>query len=158
MSSLEMPEVYAEARRIDVADIPIIDFGPFLAGTAADRARVAAEIGRACETVGFLYIKNHGVPQALIDATFDAAARFHAQPLEAKMAVKLDDTMQGYLPYRSSTARANGLVAVRKPNENLITRLSQLVTARYKSGTVVCLQRDSRGPQLSAVPEGAQRS
>jgi isopenicillin N synthase-like dioxygenase len=26
--------------------------------------------------------------------------------------------MQGYLPYRSSTTRANGLVAVRKPNEN----------------------------------------
>lgn len=40
----------------------------------------------------------------------------------------------------------------------LITRLSQLTTAGYKSGTSVYLQRDSRGPQLSAVPERAQRS
>src|SRR4051812_24294320 len=40
----------------------------------------------------------------------------------------------------------------------LITRLPQLASAEYKSGTPVCLQRDSRGPQLSAVPEGAQRS
>src|SRR4051794_4693191 len=40
----------------------------------------------------------------------------------------------------------------------LITRLPQLATAEYKSGTLVCLQRDSRGPQLSAVPERAQRS
>jgi hypothetical protein len=39
---------------------------------------------------------------------------------------------------------------------NLITRLSQLITAGYKLGTLVCLQRDSCGPKLSAVPEGAQ--
>ena len=30
--SLEMPKVYAEARRLDVAEIPVIDFAPFLAG------------------------------------------------------------------------------------------------------------------------------
>jgi isopenicillin N synthase-like dioxygenase len=53
-----------------------------------------------------------------MEAVFDCARRFHAQPLDAKMAVKLDDAMQGYLPYKSSTTRANGLVAVRKPNEN----------------------------------------
>jgi len=56
-----------------------------------------------------------GEPGALERA---AAARFHGLPLERKMAVKIDDGMQGYLPYKSSTTRANGLVAVRKPNEN----------------------------------------
>ncbi|WP_165943214.1 isopenicillin N synthase family dioxygenase [Roseicella aquatilis] len=98
--------------------IPVLDLGPVFAGEPGALEATAAELRRVCETVGFLYIRNHGVPQALIDATFDAAARFHAQPLEAKMALKLDDAMQGYLPYRSSTTRANGLVAVRKPNEN----------------------------------------
>jgi isopenicillin N synthase-like dioxygenase len=98
--------------------IPVIDLGPVFAGEPGALEATAAELRHACETVGFLYIKNHGVPQTLIDATFEAATRFHAQPLEAKMAVKLDDAMQGYLPYRSSTTRANGLVAVRKPNEN----------------------------------------
>jgi hypothetical protein len=39
----------------------------------------------------------------------------------------------------------------------LIMRLPQLTTVEYKSGTLVRLQGDSRGPQLSAVPEGAER-
>ena len=37
---------------------------------------------------------------------------------------------------------------------NLITRLSQLATKEYKLRTLVCLQRHSRDPQLSAVPKG----
>src|SRR4051794_16506816 len=43
-------------------------------------------------------------------------------------------------------------------NSFLITRLPQLASAEYKLGTLVCLQRGSRGLQLSAVPERAQRS
>jgi isopenicillin N synthase-like dioxygenase len=103
---------------VQTSPIPILDLGAAFAGEADALDRTAAELRHACERVGFMYITNHGVPQSLIDATFAMAARFHAQPLEAKMALKLDDAMQGYLPYRSSTARANGLVAVRKPNEN----------------------------------------
>ncbi|MBL6077297.1 isopenicillin N synthase family oxygenase [Belnapia sp. T18] len=100
------------------AAIPLLDLGPAFAGEPGALEEAAARLRHICETVGFLFIANHGVPWSLVDATFDAAARFHAQPLEAKMAVKLDDAMQGYLPYKSSTTRANGLVAVRKPNEN----------------------------------------
>ncbi len=98
--------------------IPLLDLGPCFAGEPGALEATAAELRRICETVGFLFITNHGVPFDLVRETFDAAARFHAQPMEAKMEVKLDDAMQGYLPYRSSTTRANGLVAVRKPNEN----------------------------------------
>lgn len=98
--------------------IPLIDLGPYLAGEAGALEATAVELKRICETVGFLYISNHGVPRELVEETFAMAARFHGQPLETKMAVRLDDTMQGYLPYKSSTTRANGLVAVRKPNEN----------------------------------------
>jgi isopenicillin N synthase-like dioxygenase len=98
--------------------IPVIDLGPYLAGEPGAFDATAAELRRICETVGFLFITNHGVPAALMQETFAMAARFHAQPLEAKMELKLDDRMQGYLPYRSSVSRANGLVAVRKPNEN----------------------------------------
>ena len=98
--------------------ISLLDLGPFLAGDPGALERSAAELRRINETVGFFYIVNHGVDWTMVEATFDAAARFHAMPLERKMAVKLDDGMQGYLPYKSSVTRANGLVAVRKPNEN----------------------------------------
>ncbi|WP_187829900.1 isopenicillin N synthase family dioxygenase [Siccirubricoccus phaeus] len=98
--------------------LPLLDLGPFLAGEPGALERTAAELRRINETVGFLYITNHGVDWKMVEETFALAARFHAQPMEEKMKVKLDDGMQGYLPYKSSTTRANGLVAVRKPNEN----------------------------------------
>ena len=98
--------------------LPLIDLGPYFAGEPGALEATAAELRHICETVGFLYITNHGVPRELIADTFAMAQRFHAQPLETKMDVKLNDAMKGYLPYRSSTTRANGLVAVRKPNEN----------------------------------------
>jgi len=98
--------------------IPVIDLGPAFAGEPGAAEATAAELRRANETIGFLFIRNHGVPAALMRETFEAAAAFHALPMERKMEVKLDDAMQGYLPYRSSVARANGLNAVRKPNEN----------------------------------------
>jgi isopenicillin N synthase-like dioxygenase len=54
----------------------------------------------------------------LIDRTFAAAAAFHAQPIEAKMEVKVDLGMQGYLPIRGSTTRASQINPNNKPNEN----------------------------------------
>ena len=51
-----------------VARIPVIDFGPYFAGKAGALARLGGEVRRACETAGFIYILNHGVPEALIAA------------------------------------------------------------------------------------------
>ena len=42
--------------------------------------RVAAELGRACRDVGFFYIRNHGVPNALLTGIFRSAQAFFAAP------------------------------------------------------------------------------
>jgi isopenicillin N synthase-like dioxygenase len=81
--------------------IPLIDFAPFLAGEAVGKQRVTGAIRDACEQVGFLYLANHGVPQAKIDAVFEAAQRFFALPDERKMDPSLRVTPQrtrGYQP------------------------------------------------------------
>ena len=85
--------------------IAIIDLGPYLAGEPGARERAAAELGAASERLGFYFIRNHGVPQALIDRVFAAAERFHALPLERKMAVKCLDKVVGYLPLGGQTQR-----------------------------------------------------
>jgi len=105
-------------KKIAPEAIPLIDLRPYLAGEAGALEDTAAELRRICETVGFLFIKNHGVSSELMRDTFSVAEKFHAQSLDAKMALKLNDQMQGYMPYKSSVARANALVEVRKPNEN----------------------------------------
>jgi isopenicillin N synthase-like dioxygenase len=71
--------------------IPVIDLGPYLAGRPRAMAATAAELGRALEDVGFFVIVNHGIPQALIDDTFAEARRFHAQPMETKLALRMNE-------------------------------------------------------------------
>ncbi len=99
MTIADLPKAYEKAQTIDVADIPIIDFRPFLNGTEAERMTVVAAIGKACEEVGFFYLVNHGVPQDLIDATFAVSKSFYAQPFEGRMksAATLDH-WRGYVP------------------------------------------------------------
>src|ERR1700720_1474426 len=64
-------------------EIPLIDVSGYLAGEPGAAERAAAELRFAFEHVGFYYLAGHGVPQAMIDATYEAAARFHAQPMDA---------------------------------------------------------------------------
>jgi isopenicillin N synthase-like dioxygenase len=65
---------------VTVDQIPLIDFQPFLAGTRGDRLAVARQVRDACETIGFLYLRNHGVPDSKIAATLAASRHFFALP------------------------------------------------------------------------------
>jgi isopenicillin N synthase-like dioxygenase len=42
--------------------------------------RVAAELGRACRDVGFFYVRNHGVPDALLSGIFRCSEAFFTAP------------------------------------------------------------------------------
>ena len=99
MSLAKMPKAYAAAESVDLASIPVVDFGPFLHGSAEERRTVAAQIGDACERVGFFYLTNHGVPQDLIDEAFATAKTFYEQPSAERMrsAATLDH-WRGYVP------------------------------------------------------------
>jgi isopenicillin N synthase-like dioxygenase len=84
--------------------IPLIDFAPFLAGDGAARRKVAGEIAAACETIGFLYLVNHGVPAAKLEAVFAAARFFFALPEAVRMRPELLCTAsqtRGYMPLRA---------------------------------------------------------
>lgn len=63
-----------------VEQIPVIDLAPFMAGTRAGKDQVAKDIRSAAEDNGFIYIKNHDVPQEAINAAFDASKRFSPSP------------------------------------------------------------------------------
>jgi isopenicillin N synthase-like dioxygenase len=80
------------AAKLSVTEIPVIDIGPFLRGTPADRAVVAKKIGDACRNIGFFYITNHGVPEALIAETYAQARRFFALPETVKEEVAIENS------------------------------------------------------------------
>ena len=98
--------------------IPIIDLGPYLAGEPGALDRTAQEMRFALTEIGFYFIVNHGVPRELIRTTFDQVKRFHAQPLDKKMALKLNHHNTGYMPMRGNTLRTSTVQAGTKPNLN----------------------------------------
>ena len=90
-----------ESRRLAFKEIPIIDLSLLVSGNR-DNAAVE-EIGKACREVGFLYVKNHGIPKKLINDILAAGREFFERPLAQKEKVLLDTRIRGYLPlgYRS---------------------------------------------------------
>src|SRR4029453_8040343 len=77
--------------------ISVIDVGPCFSGEPGARERVARQLGDALETIGFFVLVNPGVPPPLIDRPFAEARRFHAQPLAAKMALRMNEHNNGYM-------------------------------------------------------------
>jgi len=98
--------------------IPVLDLAPFRAGVPGARERLGDALRRAFTEVGFYFIVNHGVPQALVDEAFAAARRFHDLPLEDKLRLGIDAHNIGYMPMRGATTRFNSLGEVYKPNAN----------------------------------------
>jgi isopenicillin N synthase-like dioxygenase len=80
--------------------IPVVD----LASSDAPR-----QIREACRDIGFFYIANHGVPQALMDAELDWARRFFGAPAEVRMqaAMAKSKCMRGYEPPGKQALEAN---------------------------------------------------
>ncbi|EXJ89707.1 hypothetical protein A1O3_02774 [Capronia epimyces CBS 606.96] len=93
-------------------DIPIIDISGIHSSDINERMRVAGQIRDACVRVGFFYAKGHGVPQDIIDKTFEWAEQFFALPFEDKMELFINNqgNYRGYTPlYGSGKPDVDGL-------------------------------------------------
>ncbi|KAE8354075.1 hypothetical protein BDV28DRAFT_131831 [Aspergillus coremiiformis] len=66
--------------------IPIVDFSSWK--NTQDQAyllRTAQELVKACQTVGFVYIVNHPLPESVLDEAFDWTKRIFNLPREDKL-------------------------------------------------------------------------
>lgn len=99
--------------------IPVLDLQPLLDGDDSGIARLADELGRALEEIGFFSVINHGVPWELIEDIYDATRNLHALPQPQKEAITMDRTHGGYLGMGAGTSYASEIAGeVRKPNQN----------------------------------------
>lgn len=78
------------------ATLPIIDLAPLAEGSAAGEAQVAAAIHAACTGPGFFYVRNHGVPAAVIEGAVTAARAFFHLPAEVKRNTKANILHRGW--------------------------------------------------------------
>ena len=98
--------------------IPVIDLGPYLAGAPGAIDRAARQLRFALTEIGFYFVTGHGVVPARVRDIYRQAERFHALPLDRKLAIRIDKHNVGYLPMRGDTLRTSTVETVTKPNLN----------------------------------------
>ena len=67
---------------------PVFDLGQFETASAARKKALGREVDHICRSTGFLAVKSHGVPQAVIDAAWSKAKAFFDLPPEEKQRSK----------------------------------------------------------------------
>ena len=55
---------------VETADIAVVSFDRFIHGNDAEKRTVAKELYYAFSTVGWVYLKDHGIPQERVDEIF----------------------------------------------------------------------------------------
>ena len=97
-------------------EIPLIDLGPYFAGDRAGKRRVAEEISRACERIGFFLVSGHGVDPALCEQARRESMAFFELSLEEKLAIRRqqdDLSVRGYEPL--GTEHLSATIGVETP-------------------------------------------
>jgi len=64
--------------------IPVVDLADFVSGDVVKKAAFVQALGKAYEEVGFVAVKNHGIPDELIARQYEYVQQFFSLPLEKK--------------------------------------------------------------------------
>ena len=89
--------IHGQAKEIAAAAIPVIDMAPLHEGRLDSAQRIARQLLDAAESIGFVYVRNHGISQDLIARADAVARRFFALPLDEKQKVKVAPWHRGYI-------------------------------------------------------------
>ncbi|MEM7404718.1 MAG: 2-oxoglutarate and iron-dependent oxygenase domain-containing protein [Pseudomonadota bacterium] len=95
-----------DATPATIAQVPTLDLDALLNGR--DTTDLVRSLRDACETTAFFYVRNHGIPGAVVDAAVSASRRFFNQPLERRMATLKDRYHRGYLPVGTTHVPGRG--------------------------------------------------
>ena len=64
--------------------IPVVDLADFVEGDSKQKSAFVQELGKAYEDVGFVAVKNHGIPAELIADLYKYVQQFFSLPSEKK--------------------------------------------------------------------------
>lgn len=86
---------FADATRIDLEDIPVIDLAPLI--NHGETEKVAGALLSAALNTGFFYIKNHGIDAKIIQRAIQASQNFFHLPAQQKQTVAVNRQQRGWL-------------------------------------------------------------
>lgn len=88
-------------------NIPVVDLSDFLSGDASRKNKFVNELGKAYEEVGFVAVKNHGIPDDLIADLYKYVQQFFALPTDVKYEYEKKDLagQRGYTSFGREHAK-----------------------------------------------------
>ena len=89
--------------------IPIVDLNDFLNGDILKKNNFVQQLGNAYEDVGFVAVKNHGIPDELIAHLYDHVQQFFSLPLEKKLKYEIPGLagQRGYTSFGREHAKGS---------------------------------------------------
>jgi isopenicillin N synthase-like dioxygenase len=134
-------------------EIPTLDIEPYLSGQAGGRERVAAQLHDISKTVGFFYLKGHGISQDVIDRVFEQSRRFHALPPDGKKTipyVNVGGFFSGHQPFSQDGYQRTNINIISNAKPNLVSKFS--INREGGSGGLG-MSDDERRVQVNFWPE-----
>jgi isopenicillin N synthase-like dioxygenase len=86
---------YADAVAMDADVIPVVDLGPLRDGS--DKAGVARALHAASQSLGFIYVTGHGIPDAAIEAARRTAYAFFRGTPDDKASIRVSPRHRGWI-------------------------------------------------------------
>jgi isopenicillin N synthase-like dioxygenase len=89
--------------------IPSVDLAEFLSGDPVRKAAFVQELGKAYEEVGFVAVKNHGVPDELIADLYKYVQEFFSLPSDQKRKYEIPELagQRGYTSFGKEHAKGS---------------------------------------------------
>lgn len=87
--------------------IPVVDLADFTSGDASRKAAFVQQLGKAYEEVGFVAVKNHGIPDELIGDLYSYVQRFFQLSSQAKYQYEIPELagQRGYTSFGKEHAK-----------------------------------------------------
>jgi isopenicillin N synthase-like dioxygenase len=74
-------------------NIPKLDLSDFISDNSTLKSKFISDLGHAYEEIGFVAIRNHGIPQSDLNALYSNVKDFFT--LDTEIKIKYDDTAGG---------------------------------------------------------------
>jgi isopenicillin N synthase-like dioxygenase len=89
--------------------IPVVDLADFLSGDPERKKAFVQQLGKAYEDVGFVALKNHGVPDQLIGHLYEYVQQFFSLPREQKLRYEVPGLagQRGYTSFGKEHAKGS---------------------------------------------------
>ncbi len=87
--------------------IPSVDLSEFTKGNEQKRKKFVQELGEAYETVGFVAVKNHGIPEDVVNNLYKLSKAFFELPVEQKRKYEIEGLagQRGYTSFGKEQAK-----------------------------------------------------